>query len=125
MLKASCCGQYICDTCAIAFLKGKSIDCDSAALLGRLPPTECPYCTDTGLKFEQVHASELARNYEDSPAVAQKLASRVPKQEPGAPSPLKSGDTYEDKVAARKEEIESLQEALKILNGEDLAGWGF
>ena len=96
MLKASCCGQYICDTCAIAFLKGKSIDCDSAALLGRLPPTECPYCTDTGLKFEQVHASELARNYEDSPAVAQKLASRVPKQEPGAPSPLKSGDTYED-----------------------------
>ena len=43
-----------------------------------------------------MHASELARNYEDSPAVAQKLASRVPKQEPGAPSPLKSGDTYED-----------------------------
>ena len=40
-------------------------------------------------------------------------------------SPLKGGRVfslrtgYEDRVARRKEEIESLQEALKILNGED------
>ena len=75
---------------------GKSIDCDTAALLGDLPPTDCPYCTKPPVKFVEVAASELARNYEDSPAVAQKLASRVPDKAPGAPSPLKTGDSYED-----------------------------
>jgi hypothetical protein len=37
------------------------------------------------------------------------------------PSCVDSGVSYEDRVARRKEEVESLQEALKILNGEDLA----
>merc|ERR1719405_133128 len=37
------------------------------------------------------------------------------------PSCVDSGVSYEDRVVRRKEEIESLQEALKILNGEDLA----
>jgi len=36
------------------------------------------------------------------------------------PSCVDSGVSYEDTVARRKEEIESLQEALKILNGEDI-----
>ena len=30
-----------------------------------------------------------------------------------------AGVSYEDRVARRKEEIESLQEALRILNGKD------
>merc|ERR1719326_1955966 len=34
------------------------------------------------------------------------------------PSCVDSGVSYEDRVARRKEEIESLQEALRILNGE-------
>merc|ERR1712113_654767 len=37
------------------------------------------------------------------------------------PSCVDAGVSYEDRVARRKEEIESLQEALRILNGEELA----
>lgn len=37
------------------------------------------------------------------------------------PSCVDTGPSYEDRVARRKEEIESLQDALRILNGEDMA----
>jgi len=37
------------------------------------------------------------------------------------PSCVDAGVSYDDRVARRKEEIQSLQEALKILNGEDIA----
>jgi len=37
------------------------------------------------------------------------------------PSCVDAGVSYDDRVARRKEEIESLQEALRILNGEDIA----
>eukprot|EP00421_Protoceratium_reticulatum_P019283 CAMPEP_0168376850 /NCGR_PEP_ID=MMETSP0228-20121227/10528_1 /TAXON_ID=133427 /ORGANISM="Protoceratium reticulatum, Strain CCCM 535 (=CCMP 1889)" /LENGTH=685 /DNA_ID=CAMNT_0008389839 /DNA_START=55 /DNA_END=2112 /DNA_ORIENTATION=- len=37
------------------------------------------------------------------------------------PSCVDAGVSYDDRIARRKEEIESLQEALRILNGEDTA----
>merc|ERR1711971_1539142 len=37
------------------------------------------------------------------------------------PSCVDAGVSYESRVSRRKEEIESLQEALRILNGEDIA----
>merc|ERR1719238_2602670 len=37
------------------------------------------------------------------------------------PSCVDAGVSFEDRVSRRKEEIQSLQEALKILNGEDIA----
>jgi len=37
------------------------------------------------------------------------------------PSCVDAGTSYEDRVGRRKEEVESLQEALRILNGEDIA----
>jgi len=37
------------------------------------------------------------------------------------PSCVDAGVSFDDRVARRKEEVESLQEALRILNGEDLA----
>merc|ERR1719330_1410843 len=37
------------------------------------------------------------------------------------PSCVDAGVSYDSRVARRKEEIESLQEALRILNGEDIA----
>ena len=36
------------------------------------------------------------------------------------PSCIGEAEPYEDRVAKRKEEIESLKEALRILNGEDV-----
>merc|ERR1719387_2323188 len=36
------------------------------------------------------------------------------------PTCVNSGTSYEDRVARRKEEVESLKEALKILNGESI-----
>merc|ERR1719460_2010728 len=36
------------------------------------------------------------------------------------PSCVEQGESYEDRVARRKSEIESLQEALRIINGEDI-----
>merc|ERR550514_2199256 len=77
----------------------------------------------TAKKQEQSQA--LANKKADLAGTQKELDSAMKYYEKLKPQCISTGDTYEDKVAARKEEIESLQEALKILNGEDLVGYGF
>jgi len=77
----------------------------------------------TAKKEEQNQA--LINKKADLAGTQQELDSAMKYYEKLKPQCIETGESYEDKVAARKEEIESLQEALKILNGEDLAGWGF
>jgi chromosome segregation ATPase len=71
------------------------------------------------------HNQALQSKKADLAGTQKELDSAMKYYDKLKPQCISTGESYEDKVAARKEEIESLQEALKILNGEDLAGWGF
>merc|ERR1719353_2601766 len=73
----------------------------------------------TAKKEEQNQA--LVQKQGDLAGTQKELDSAMKYYEKLKPQCIETGESYEDKVAARKEEIESLQEALKILNGEDLA----
>jgi chromosome segregation ATPase len=73
----------------------------------------------TAKKEEQNQA--LINKKADLDGTQKELDSAMKYYEKLKPQCIETGESYEDKVAARKEEIESLQEALKILNGEDLA----
>merc|ERR1711865_1175691 len=68
-----------------------------------------------------VQTSSFAQLRSDISAQAQNRVAKYLKSRATQlkPSCVDSGVSYEDRVARRKEEIESLQEALKILNGED------
>merc|ERR550514_770778 len=76
----------------------------------------------TAKKQEQTQA--LANKKADLAGTQKELDSAMKYYDKLKPQCISTGESYEDKVAARKEEIESLQEALKILNGEDLVGTG-
>lgn len=65
--------------------------------------------------------SELARVKKDLMGTQKELSSAMAYYEKLSPSCVDAGDSYGDRVAQRKEEIESLQEALKMLNGEAVA----
>jgi len=75
------------------------------------------------------HASSTKQNQEqalqqtssDLAGTQKELNAAVAYYDKLKPACVSSGDSYEDRVAKRKEEIESLQEALRILNGEDVA----
>jgi len=74
------------------------------------------------------HAESTKQNQEqalqetkvDLEGTQKELTAAVAYYEKLKPTCVSSGDSYEDRVAKRKEEIESLQEALRILNGEDV-----
>jgi len=65
----------------------------------------------------------LVEKKEDLDATQKELDAALTYYEKLKPSCVDAGVSYEDRVARRKEEIESLQEALRILNGEDIAAF--
>jgi len=73
----------------------------------------------TAKKQDQEQA--LTTNKEDLEGTQKELDAALAYFDKLKPSCVDSGVSYEDRVARRKDEIESLQEALKILNGEDIA----
>merc|ERR1712183_736871 len=73
----------------------------------------------TAKKQDQSQALTVAN--EDLEGTQKELDAALAYYDKLKPSCVDAGVSYEDRVARRKEEIESLQEALKILNGEDLA----
>merc|ERR1740138_1339271 len=73
----------------------------------------------TAKKQDQTQA--LTTKTEDLEGTQKELDAALAYYDKLKPSCVDSGVSYEDRVARRKEEIASLQEALKILNGEDIA----
>lgn len=62
--------------------------------------------------------SAMARAKKDLLGTHKELQASMQYYEKLRPSCVDAGDSYDDRVAQRKEEIESLQEALKMLNSE-------
>jgi len=63
---------------------------------------------------------DLSRAKKDLAGVQDELDAAMAYYEKLKPSCVDAGETYEERVARRKEEIESLKEALKILNGDTI-----
>merc|ERR1719359_1511345 len=75
---------------------------------------------DHASESKQNQESELQEKKVDLEGTQKELDAALAYYEKLKPSCINSGDSYEDRVAKRKEEIESLQTALQILNGEDV-----
>eukprot|EP00746_Dinoflagellata_sp_MGD_P161980 gnl/MRDRNA2_/MRDRNA2_89339_c0_seq1.p1 gnl/MRDRNA2_/MRDRNA2_89339_c0~~gnl/MRDRNA2_/MRDRNA2_89339_c0_seq1.p1 ORF type:complete len:675 (+),score=238.87 gnl/MRDRNA2_/MRDRNA2_89339_c0_seq1:72-2096(+) len=70
---------------------------------------------------KQDQSQQLQTNKGDLELTQKELDAALAYYEKLKPSCVDAGVSYDDRVARRKEEIQSLQEALKILNGEDIA----
>jgi len=64
--------------------------------------------------------SDTAQAKKDLKSTQEELDAAMAYFEKLKPSCVDAGESYEERVARRKEEIESLQEALKILDGETI-----
>jgi len=69
---------------------------------------------------QQSKEYELSGAKKDLGGVQDELDAAMAYYEKLKPSCVDAGESYEERVARRKEEIESLKEALKILNGESV-----
>jgi tetratricopeptide (TPR) repeat protein len=69
---------------------------------------------------KQDESQALTTKNEDLEGTQKELDAALAYFDKLKPSCVDAGVSYEDRVGRRKEEIESLQEALKILNGEDI-----
>merc|ERR1719199_2276363 len=67
---------------------------------------------------KQNQEQELEEKKTDLDGTQKELETALAYYDKLKPSCVDAGVSYEDRVARRKEEIESLQEALKILTGE-------
>merc|ERR1712232_690748 len=70
---------------------------------------------------KQDHTQALTVKTSDLEGTQKELDAALAYFDKLKPSCVDAGTTYDDRVSRRKEEIESLQEALRILNGEDIA----
>jgi len=73
----------------------------------------------TGKKQDETQALTVKR--QDIEGTQKELDAALAYFDKLKPSCVDAGVSYDDRVGRRKDEIESLQEALRILNGEDLA----
>jgi len=69
---------------------------------------------------KQDAAQSLATKSSNLEGTQKELDAALSYYEKLKPSCVDAGSSYDDRVGRRKEEIQSLQEALKILNGEDI-----
>jgi len=72
-------------------------------------------------KAKQEQSKTLEEKKSDLDGTQKELDAALAYFEKLKPSCVDAGTSYDDRVARRKEEIQSLQEALKILSGEDIA----
>jgi len=70
---------------------------------------------------KQDESQALTTKQEDLEGTQKELDAALAYFDKLKPSCVDAGVSYDDRVSRRKEEIESLQEALRILNGEDIA----
>merc|ERR1719335_1529962 len=78
--------------------------------------------TSTDIKHKQTEVqrleSETAESKKELKITQEELDAALAYFEKLKPSCVEAGESYEERVARRKEEIESLQDAMKILSGE-------
>jgi len=75
---------------------------------------------DHATESKQSQESSLQEKKVDLEGTQKELDAALAYYEKLKPTCVDSGDSYEDRVKKRKEEIESLQTALQVLNGEDI-----
>jgi len=76
---------------------------------------------DHKTKKKQDATQKMEETKTDLAGTQEELDAALAYYEKLKPTCVDAGISYEDRVARRKEEIQSLQEALKILSGEDIA----